>query len=247
MMGWGTLSVGTPYFNTIFAPMVILSALMIAAVQVMRRPVWMQGASFAVSAAAGAAFALATDCKDVWMTGFGVFAVSALVISTLLRVFDKNRNYAALIAHLGIAVSMIGVIGDAQYQTEALVRMGPGQGRPLGDVIFVYDETRRIDTKSFYADEGQVYVLDKDENELMVLKPQRQTFKSNGMEMTAAGIDHGLLRDLYVSMGNKLIADEYLVRLAIKPMVSWIWLGGYLMICAAFVSAAGALRRRKDA
>lgn len=246
MMGWGTLSVGAPYFNTIFAPMVILSALMIAAVQVLKRPVWMQAAVFAVSAALGAAFALATGCKDIWMTGFGVFGAVSLILSTLIRSADKKRNWTALIAHLGIAVSMIGVIGDAQYQTEALVRMGPGQGRPLGDVIFVYDETKKVDTKSFYADEAQVYVLDKDENELMVLKPQRQTFKSNGMEMTAAGIDHGFLRDLYVSMGNKLSADEYLVRLAIKPMVSWIWLGGCLMMIAALVSAALALRRKEN-
>ena len=58
----------------------------------------------------------------------------------------------------------------------------------------------------------------------------RQTFVSSGMQMTAAGIDHGVLRDLYVSMGNKLSDTEWLVRLSVKPLASWLWLSAALMM-----------------
>ena len=98
--------------------------------------------------------------------------------------FQENKNFFALITHFGIAVSIIGVVGDTQYTQEAVVRMGPGQGRPLGDVIFVYEETRKVDTNSFFADEGKVLVLNKNEAVIDELHPQRQTYKSNGMEMT---------------------------------------------------------------
>ena len=155
----------------------------------------------------------------------------------------KNKNGFALVAHLGIAVSIIGVVGDTQYSQEAVVRMGPGQGRPLGDVIFVYEETRKVDTNAFFADEGKVLVLNKNEDVIDVLHPQRQTYKSNGMEMTAAGIAHGFFKDYYVSMGNRLSADEFLVRLSIRPLVSWIWIGGLIMLLSAVFSSAW--RRRE--
>ncbi|WP_276617792.1 cytochrome c-type biogenesis CcmF C-terminal domain-containing protein, partial [Turicimonas muris] len=138
---------------------------------------------------------------------------------------------------------ILGVVGDTQYQHEAVVRMGPGYGRPLGDLIFVYDRTAKVDYPSFYADEGHVMVLNDEEEVLTELYPQRQTFKSNGMQMTAAGISHGFFRDLYVSMGNKLSSTDYLVRLSIKPLVSWIWLGGCLMLLSAIFFF---VRRRKN-
>ena len=139
--------------------------------------------------------------------------------------------------------TVIGVIGDTQYSQEAVVRMGPGQGRPLGDVIFVYEETRKVDTNAFFADEGKVLVLNKNEDVIDELHPQRQTYKSNGMEMTAAGISHGFFRDFYVSMGNRLSSDEFLVRLSIRPLVSWIWIGGLIMLLSAVFSSAW--RRRE--
>lgn len=53
-------------------------------------------------------------------------------------------------------------------------------------MIFVYEETRKVDTNAFFADEGKVLVLNKNEDVIDELHPQRQTYKSNGMEMTAA-------------------------------------------------------------
>ncbi len=51
-------------------------------------------------------------------------------------------SLAALLAHVGIAVSIAGAVGVEQYESEALVRMGPGLGKPVDDVVFVYTETR---------------------------------------------------------------------------------------------------------
>jgi len=74
-----------------------------------------------------------------------------------------------------------------------------------------------------------------DESLITTLRPERQTFVANGMQMSAAGIDHGFLRDYYVSMGNKLTDTEWLVRLSIKPLAGWIWGGGAVMILAALI------------
>ena len=143
-------------------------------------------------------------------------------------------SVAALMAHVGMAVSIIGAVGVQQYESEALVRMGPGLGRQVDNVIFVYTETRNVNNHSYYAKQGVIEVLDaKDESLITILRPERQTFVANGMQMSAAGIDHGFLRDYYVSMGNPLSDNEWLVRLSIKPLAGWIWAGGLIMILSA--------------
>ena len=148
---------------------------------------------------------------------------ASIPIKHFPRFLKKSRN-SALLADLDV------------YKRQ-------GQGRPLGDVIFVYEETRKVDTNAFFADEGKVLVLNKNEDVIDELHPQRQTYKSNGMEMTAAGISHGFFRDFYVSMGNRLSSDEFLVRLSIRPLVSWIWIGGLIMLLSAVFSSAW---RRKE-
>ena len=243
-LGKGSLSVGAPYFNSIFAPMAILAALMIGAVQLKKSPMWTWGATFILSAIAALYCGFFTEVKSSVYTTAGVFSALWIICSFMASLRSKkHKNFFALVAHLGIAVSIIGVIGDTQYSQEAVVRMGPGQGRPLGDVIFVYEETRKVDTNAFFADEGKVLVLNKNEDVIDELHPQRQTYKSNGMEMTAAGISHGFFRDFYVSMGNRLSSDEFLVRLSIRPLVSWIWIGGLIMLLSAVFSSAW---RRKE-
>ena len=243
-LGKGSLSVGAPYFNSIFAPMAILAALMIGSVQMRNSPMWTWGATFFISAIAAIYVGFFTEAKSSIYTTAGVFSALWILCSFLAALISKkNKNFFALVAHLGIAVSIIGVVGDTQYSQEAVVRMGPGQGRPLGDVIFVYEETRKVDTNSFFADEGKVLVLNKNEDVIDELYPQRQTYKSNGMEMTAAGISHGFFRDFYVSMGNRLSTDEFLVCLSIRPLVSWIWIGGLFMLLSAVF--ASAWRRRE--
>ena len=243
-LGKGSLSVGAPYFNSIFAPMAILAALMIGAVQLKKSPMWTWGATFILSAIAALYCGFFTEVKSSVYTTAGVFSALWIICSFMASLQSKkHKNLFALVAHLGIAVSIIGVIGDTQYSQEAVVRMGPGQGRPLGDVIFVYEETRKVDTNAFFADEGKVLVLNKNEDVIDELHPQRQTYKSNGMEMTAAGISHGFFRDFYVSMGNRLSSDEFLVRLSIRPLVSWIWIGGLIMLLSTVFSSAW--RRRE--
>ena len=73
----------------------------------------------------------------------------------------------------------------------------------------------------------------------------RQTYVSSGMQMSSAGIEHGFWKDYYVSMGNQLSQTEWLVRLSVKPLVSWLWLGAALMMLAGIGILVRGVRRRK--
>lgn len=141
---------------------------------------------------------------------------------------------------------MLGATGVSQYESEALVRMDAGSGKPVGDVIFVNRGFFAVNTRSYFGEAARIEVLAaKDESLITTLFPMRQTFISGGMQMSAAGIGHGLTRDYYVSMGNQLGAGEWLMRLSVKPLASWIWAGAFVMMLSG-VMVLVRPRRRED-
>lgn len=234
MLGLGSLTVGAPYFNSFFAPMTIIASVMIGVVQAMRLKRFWPALLCATLAVVGAIAAVyLTEPRDRWMTLAG-FAGAFWILLTAFTNFFAGQNKmtgAALIAHVAVAVCMVGATGSTQYEQEALVRMAPGMGRPMADVVFVHTDTYKVNTHAYFGDAARIEVLNaKDESLETVLFPMRQTFISTGMQMSAAGIRHGLWRDYYVSMGNQLSTTEWLVRLSIKPLVSWLWLGAALMM-----------------
>ncbi len=240
----GKISVGAPYFNAFFAPMTIAAAVLIGVVQAAKLPRLFSVCAAVLSLAAAAAIAALFKPLDPVLTVLG-FAGAFWVASTALGAAAKRSiSAAAVIAHLGLAVSMAGATGTSNYETENLLRMGPGLGKPIADLIFVYDETKDVVTRSYRAKEAQILVMNEKEEVQFTLRPQRQTFTTNGMEMTAAGIRHGLWRDIYVSLGNELGNGEYLVRISIKPLVSWLWAGALLMLLSLPLAYIG--RRRKE-
>ena len=232
-----TLTVGAPYFNSFFAPMALIAAVMAGAAQLGFKGWLRWGICGVLSLGVAAAVTFTTKPLDPIMTFAAVAAAAWLITTTIAHCVPlsaRKMSVAALMAHFGMAISIIGAVGVQQYESEALVRMGPGLGRQVNDVIFVYTETRNVDNHSYYAKQGVIEVLDaKDESLITVLRPERQTFVANGVQMSAAGIDHGFLRDYYVSMGNPLSEQEWLVRLSIKPLAGWIWGGGVIMILSA--------------
>lgn len=246
MLGLGTLTVGAPYFNSFFAPMTIFAAALMGAVHLGFKHALDWVVSSVLSVGLTILVVATTSPRDIFMATAGVWGAAWLFVTTLCLIVRRFSavNWGLVTAHAGLIVSMVGVTGVSQYESEALLRMGPGLGKPLEDVIFVYTETRDVATHSYRAKEAQIEVLDgQTEALLTTLRPQRQTFTANGMQMSAAGIEHGILRDLYASMGNPLSETEYLVRISIKPLASWIWGGAVLMIIGGAIAF---VRRRND-
>ena len=245
----GSLTVGAPYFNQFFAPMAIGAALLISILQAMRTGSVALAAAGAVVAVAGAgAVLLFTDPREPVITFAALAAAFWLAATSAIALLPGRRRlrWAAIIAHLGIAVTMLGATGVSQYESEALVRMDAGSGKPVGDVIFVNRGFFAVNTRSYFGEAARIEVLAaKDESLITTLFPMRQTFISGGMQMSAAGIGHGLTRDYYVSMGNQLGAGEWLMRLSVKPLASWIWAGAFVMMLSG-VMVLVRPRRRED-
>ncbi|MCF1438166.1 MAG: cytochrome c biogenesis protein CcsA, partial [Shewanella sp.] len=255
LAGLGTISVGAPYFNAIFVPLTFVTVILMGLTPLLQ---WKQDNGLPAKPLlllACLTVAIATVLCALHKEPLNIYlwlgaASTVWLLGCLILTAIQTRGHISLrmagmyLAHFGAAVSIIGATAISNYEQQAMLRMGPDQGKPLGDYIFVYEATEKVESTAYTALQARIAVLDSEENPLGYIFPQRQTFKTNGMEMSQAGIDRGFLRDLYISKGVQLSDTEYLIRISIKPLACWIWLGGGLMMIGGLLCA---LPRRRAA
>jgi cytochrome c-type biogenesis protein CcmF len=141
------------------------------------------------------------------------------------------------LAHIGIAVFVIGVTFVTQFDVEKDIRMSPGQSIELSGHRFRFDGAQPHNGPNYRAQLGTVRVF-KGDSEVAVLKPEKRTYLVQTKPMTEAGIDAGFWRDIYVSLGEPLGGGDWSLRLYYKPFVRWIWLGALLIGAGGLLAAS---------
>jgi len=152
--------------------------------------------------------------------------------------------YGMTVAHIGVAVFVIGVTLSNAFSIEKDVRLEPHKALELGDYSFIFEGTKIIEGPNYKADEGTVRVL-KNGEPLTVLYPQKRLYRVQQMPMTEAAIDWGFSRDIYVALGEHLGDGAWSVRVYYKPFIRWIWLGGLLMALGGLLAATDKRYRRR--
>jgi cytochrome c-type biogenesis protein CcmF len=134
------------------------------------------------------------------------------------------------VAHLGVAISILGVTLVKGYETERDLRMAPGDHVEIGGYDFTFRGTREGPGPNYNAVRGEFEVRRVGSAEvLMVMEPEKRQYRATGMVMTEAAIDSGMARDLYVSLGEPVENGAWGVRVYHKPFVDWIWGGAFVM------------------
>ncbi|MCF0015893.1 heme lyase CcmF/NrfE family subunit [Pseudomonas stutzeri] len=242
------LSVGPPYFNAMFVP--LMAALMLTlGVGIMVRwkdtPVkWLLGMLTPVLITSVVLGGLASLLFGDF--NWAVLAVSLLaawvVIASVRDLLDKTRHKGLLkgarslapsywgmhLAHLGLAVCAIGVVLTSHQSSERDLRLAPGESLSLGGYEFVFEGAVHHEGPNFTSDKATIRVFDGDK-QIATLHPEKRLYTVQQMPMTEAGIDAGFTRDLYVALGEPLGDGAWAVRVHIKPFVRWIWLGALMM------------------
>lgn len=156
--------------------------------------------------------------------------------SIFTKLAKQSRSYYGMhLAHLGVAVFIIGVTLVNGYETEKDVRMEIGSKVTVGGYAFQFNGTSDVIGPNYKAVRGDIGVF-KDNQFVRNLYPEKRTYNASGMAMTEAAIDTGLLRDLYVALGEPLTNGAWVVRAYHKPFVDWIWLGCLLMAIGGITS-----------
>ena len=237
----GKISVGPPYFNSVFVPIMVPLLVLMGLgpwtnwkntdlMSVIKR-LWSAGL---VAVIAGVAIPLVMG-QFTWLAGLGfllafwIIASGVLQILRQLKLGKPTRSFIGMqIAHLGIAVFVIGVTMVGAYQEEKDVRMLAGDTVSVGGYQIQLQGVERVPGPNYQAMRG-TFTLSKNGINQATLYPEKRNYFSSTMPMTEAAIDIGLTRDLYVSLGEELGDKAWAVRVYYKPFVDWIWGGCLLM------------------
>jgi cytochrome c-type biogenesis protein CcmF len=140
--------------------------------------------------------------------------------------------YGMLLAHVGVAVFIVGVTLVKGYEVERDVKMEPGDTSEVAGYQYKFMGVTAVPGPNYTADRGQIEVT-RDGSAVTTLYPEKRRYAASGQVMTEASIDWGFTRDLYVSLGEPIASergvDAWAVRIYHKPFVNWIWLGCLIM------------------
>jgi cytochrome c-type biogenesis protein CcmF len=277
-LGLGKLSVGPPYFDAVFVPVMAPLVFLMGIGPIAR---WKSASlpdmftrlkwALAISLVIGLLlpFAAVVDHSARWspMAAFGYWMAAWIVVSTLEMIRHQIRHapggllarlaaqprgwWGMVIAHLGVAVFVVGVTSVRGYEVERDVKMSPGDVVSIDEYTFRFNGVREVRGPNYRAAEGNFTLLRRD-REIDTLTPQKRIyFAQSEMPMTEASIRSSLIGDVYVSLGEAVDdAGGWTVRVYYKPFVTWIWLGCVLMALGGFVAMSDrryrALARRDD-
>ncbi len=245
-LNMGKISVGPPYFNAVFVPVMVPLMLLVAVGPLAR---W-KNADLAdmkrrLLIAAGLALVAGIGLPLLmgnWtpLTGMGSLLAVWIAASVIFQIRDRlavSRNASTIpraywgmqLAHFGLAVFIIGVTMVGGYQSEMDVKMGPGDTVSVGGHEFRLLGVKSKRGPNYDASVGDVEVF-KNGTLIRIMHPEKRQYFSGSMPMTEAAIDAGITRDIYVSLGEPLDdAGHWSVRVYHKPFVNWIWGGCVLM------------------
>jgi cytochrome c-type biogenesis protein CcmF len=133
-----------------------------------------------------------------------------------------------MVAHLGIAAFILGVTMVQSYQIERDLKMDVGDSAEIAGYTFTFRGVRDITGPNYEAAQGTVEVS-RNGKKLMDMRPEKRVYRVQRNPMTEAAISPGLTGDLYVSLGEGLEGNSWLVRVYVKPFIDWVW-GGCLMM-----------------
>jgi cytochrome c-type biogenesis protein CcmF len=163
--------------------------------------------------------------------------------SLMGRLAALPRAYWGMVlAHCGVALFIIGVTMVKGFEVEQDVRMNVGETATVGGYTFRFDGTEQYRGPNYIAARGTIHVS-QNGRDVTVMYPEKRRYFVQNQTMTEAAISPGLLRDLYVSLGEPLENGAWSVRLYHKPFVDWIW-GGCLVMALGGVVAISDRRYR---
>ena len=259
-MGLGKISVGPPYFNAVFVPL-MAPALFLMGIGPLAR--WKEASlpdmatrmkwALGVALATGLLLPLTLDGFKPW-AALGFFLAAWIALAVVAALLDRLKYsqgklpqklaalprgfWGMLLAHFGMAVGIAGIAMVANYSTERDVRMEVDSYAELAGYTFTFRGTTGHDGPNYRAARGTLEVS-RNGKPVATLHPEKRLYNASGMAMTEAAVHPNIFRDLYVAMGEQLDDQgAWTVRLFHKPFINWLWFGALFMVVGGFMAAS---------
>jgi len=251
-LGFGKISVGPPYFNIVFLvpalPLVALIGVgmhtgwrMMPTDALLRRLRLPAIAAVVVGIAAPFIFFDTASVLTILALSIALWVCASSLLDPVRRLVFRTgapmtRGQVGMcLAHFGVGVFMLGATAASAYNLERDFAARPGDRIEAGGYELVFNGTRQVQGPNFVADEGEVELRRKGEL-VTVMRPQIRTYQVQRSAMTEAAIDANGIRDVFVALGEPLGDNAWSVRLRIKPLIGFLWLGSGLMALGGLVA-----------
>jgi cytochrome c-type biogenesis protein CcmF len=252
-LGLGKISVGAPYFDAVFVPIMAVLVFFMGVGPLAR---WKNDTlpALAVRLRWAAGVTVVSAALSAWIGGrislgsvVGLLMAYWIVFSVLTELWERVRpsggmranvlhrlgqvpraTVGMMVAHVGVAVFVFGVTMVGTYDIERDVAMAPGDSTTVNGYTFTYQGTQPVTGPNYQAMRGHL-VVTRGGVQVSDMYPEKRVYKVQRNPMTEAAIDSRIHGDLYVQLGEPLAGDKWLVRIWVKPFVAWIWVGCLLM------------------
>ncbi|CAK7066789.1 heme lyase CcmF/NrfE family subunit [Providencia sp.] len=259
-IGLGTISIGEPFFNTMFIALMVPFALLLGIGPLVRwgrdRPAAIKKMliiATIMTLVLSFVLPLLMEDRIEALTVVGLMMACWIAILAFaemkVRISKKIKltpsYWGMVLAHLGLAVTIVGIAFSQNYSVERDVKMKPGDSINIRAYTFTFNGVREADGPNYQGVIGSISVTEKGKV-VSILMPEKRFYNVSRAVMTEAAIDGGFTRDLYAALGEEISKSTWSMRLYYKPFVRWIWSGGVLMaVGALFCMFDPRYRRRK--
>ncbi|MFK8258012.1 heme lyase CcmF/NrfE family subunit [Erwinia sp. AnSW2-5] len=249
-LGLGTISIGEPFFNTLFTWLMAPLALLMGIGPLVRwrrdepQKLWKRlGLALVATLLLSIVVPWLMQDRIEAMTVVGLLMAVWVIILTLMELHERathrhaffpglrhlsRSHWGMVLGHVGVAVTVIGIAFSQNYSVERDVRMKEGDSVSVYNYQFRLRGVVRLVGPNYSGSAGVIDVTRNGKHEA-TLQAEKRFYSAARTMMTEAAIDGGITRDLYAALGEELEDTSWAVRLYYKPFVRWIWFGGVLM------------------
>jgi cytochrome c-type biogenesis protein CcmF len=253
VLNLGKMSVGPPYFNTVFVPLMAPAAFLIGVGPIAR---WKHAKLPDLAVRLKWAFALSLIMAVIlpfviggwrWRASLGLLLAIWIVATSLQNIFSRIKSqsgasnffarltapsrafYGMHLAHIGVAVFIAGVTVVTSYQSERDVKMNLGDTVTVGGYQFQLKNLAQVQGPNYQGVRADIEVSKAGSAPFAIMHPEKRQFTAAQSVTSETAIDRSILRDLYLSLGDEVDGGAWTVRVYHKPLVNWIWGGALLM------------------
>ncbi|WP_133130808.1 heme lyase CcmF/NrfE family subunit [Legionella yabuuchiae] len=250
-LGLGKLSVGAPYFNAVFIPLMV-PVLILMGIGIHLR--WQKDSLSRVAKILKIPLLLSfgSSLLMIWLTNsslqlpvlLGLILATWIVFSTLkscrLKIQERgftgvNQSYwGMVVAHIGVAVTVIGIVVSNGYGIQDDVKMSPGEKIKLSKYTIRFIDESSLTGPNYHGARAHFQVESR--GRIANVYPEKRIYDIANMPMTDSAIDVTPFRDIYIALGEPLDHNAWSVRLYFKPFVRWIWGGGFLILIGGLLA-----------
>lgn len=263
----GKISVGKPYFDAVFIP-IMTPALFLMGIGPVTRwrkapsiDLWTQlrwALGVTVVSAVFAPFIVHSWTPSI---GFGLVLAVWIAVATLSNLINRIKThpaslvkairsqsasyYGMLIAHFGVAFFIFGVTMVTGFEEEKDLRMAAGSTNSIAGYDFVLNQIRQVQGENYVAAQADITVT-KNHQWITTMRPEKRKYFSSQMLMTEAAIHNSFQGDLYISMAEEVSDKEWGVKIQFKPFINWIWAGAFFIALGGLIATRDKKYRQKS-